>query len=380
MADRVSWETLRPLASFRARRGCAISIYLSLDPSLAATAGDVATRINSLLIEGERRAEATSSRLDHEQRTGLRADFDRLRRFFEAEFDRDGMQGFAAFVAGLDGFWATVELPEPVADSISVGPDVCVAPLVPLANRPDGTLVAHVSREQGRLYSLRNGHLDEVADRTEEQPFGHHDQGGWSQARYARHIDKLVAEHLKTVASELEEQRRAGVPKIVLVCTEDTRASFMEMLSKDARSAVVGWTSVEAHAGAPELLHAVTPVLEEARAKEESEVVDRWREEAGKGGRAAAGWQATLDAASDARVATLLYELGARREAFQCPQCGRASAANGTCPLDGATMEARNDGLDLAGHHTIARGGTALPLRHSHDLEPVEGIGALLRV
>ena len=379
MADRVSWETLRPLASFRARGGCAISMYLDLDPSLAATAGDLATRINSLLIEGERHEAAKSPLLTHEQRVGVKTDFDRLRRFFEAEFDREGMQGFAVFVAGLDDFWATVELPEPVRDMIAVGPDFRVAPLVPLATRPDGTLVAHVSREQGRLYSLRNGHLEEVADRTEEQPYGHHDQGGWSQSRYARHIDKLVAEHLKTVATELEEQRRAGMPKIVLVCTEDTRAGFMETLSKEARSAVVGWTSVEAHAGPPELLQAVTPVLEEARALEESEVVDRWREEAGKGGRAAAGWRDTLDAASDARVATLLYELGARRAAFQCPQCGRASVTNGACPLDGTTMEPRDDGLDLAVHHTIARGGTALPLEHSHDLEPVEGIGALLR-
>src|SRR5207244_4618618 len=114
--------------------------------------------------------------------------------------------------------------------------------------------VGHGSREQGRRYSLRNGHLEEVSDRTEEQPYGHHDQGGWSQSRYARHIDKLVAEHLKTVATELEEQRRAGMPKIVLVCTEDTRPGFLEMLSKDARAAVVGWTNVEAHAGPAELV------------------------------------------------------------------------------------------------------------------------------
>src|SRR5881227_3868480 len=98
MADRVSWETLRPLASFRAKRGCAISMYLDLDPSLAGTAGDVATRINSLLVEGERQEAAKGPRLAHEHRVGLRNDFDRLRRFFESEFDREGMQGFAVLV------------------------------------------------------------------------------------------------------------------------------------------------------------------------------------------------------------------------------------------------------------------------------------------
>src|SRR5438046_2443391 len=78
VADPMSWETLRRLASFRAQRGCAISLYLNLDPTLAATASDVATRINSLLGEGERSEAATSARLDHEQRLGLKADFGRL--------------------------------------------------------------------------------------------------------------------------------------------------------------------------------------------------------------------------------------------------------------------------------------------------------------
>ena len=379
MADGVSWDALRRLAAFRTRRGCAVSLYLDLDPSLAATAGEVSTRINSLLSEGERSEAAAADKLGHEERVALKNDFDRIRRFVATEFDREGMQGLAVFVAGLDGFWSTVELSEPVADAVCIARDFRIAPLVPLAVRPEGTLIAHVSREQGRLYRLRNGHLEEVADRTEEQPYGHHDQGGWSQGRYARHIDKLVAEHLKTVASELEDQRRAGAPKIVLVCAEDIRAEFLEMLSKDARAAVVGWVSVEAHAGPSELLEAVAPVLERARAEEEAAIVGRWREETGRGGRAAAGWEATLDAASDARVATLLYEVGARRAAYQCPECGRASAANGACPLDGRPLELREDGLDLAVRQTIGHGGTALPLRHRQDLEPVEGIGALLR-
>lgn len=379
MAERVSWEALRRLASFRAKRGCAISLYLNLDPSEAATAGEVATRINSLVDQGERSKGATQAGLGHQERLGLKADFERIRSFFETDFDREGMQGFALFAAGLDGAWSTVELPAPVQDAICVGPDFRIAPLVPLVTQQDGTLVAHVSREQGRLYRLRNGRLEEVADRSEEQPYGHHDQGGWSQARYARHVEKLVADHLKTVASELEEQRRAGAPRVVLVGTEDIRADFLEALSKEARAAVVGWTHAEAHARPAELLEAVQPVLEEARAEDEAVIVDRWREEAGKGGRAASGWGDTLDAASDGRVATLLYALGATRDAFQCPQCGRASVTNGACPLDGTTMEQRDDALDLAVRHTVGHGGTALPLRHSKDLEPVEGIGALLR-
>jgi hypothetical protein len=42
-------------------------------------------------------------------------------------------------------------------------------------------------------------------------------------------------------------------------------------------------------------------------------------------------------------------------------------------------MEQRDDGLDLAVHQVLAHGGSVLALRHHRDLEPVDGIGALLR-
>ena len=50
-----------------------------------------------------------------------------------------------------------------------------------------------------------------------------------------------------------------------------------------------------------------------------------------------------------------------------------------TCPLDGTTMEHRDDGLDLAVRLTLAYGGDLLAVEHRQDLDPVEGIGAILR-
>src|SRR3954466_14468389 len=101
VAATVSWDGLRELAGFRAEKGCAISVYVDLDPSVAPTAGDAASRVNSLMHEGEMRAEAAHE-LTHEQREALRADLTRIREFFEREFDRDGSRGVAVFSAGLD--------------------------------------------------------------------------------------------------------------------------------------------------------------------------------------------------------------------------------------------------------------------------------------
>jgi peptide chain release factor subunit 1 len=376
VAGIVNWEQLRQLASFRAEHGCAITLFLNLDPSEVPTAGDAQTRMNALLSTAEK---ADRSELTHDQRQGLKFDFERIERWFDDDFNRDGAQGLAIFSAGLDNFWSTIPLPTPVRDGVKVGREFVLAPLIPLIARADGTIVAVVSRERGQLFRLRSGRLEEIADHSEEQP-GQHDQGGWSQSRYQRHIEKLVQEHLKEVAEELDRSRtRMRSPKIVLVCPEEMRGEFVDELSKEARDALIGFAHVEAHAGPPELLDAVRPVLEQAQVKDEGDVIERWREEAGRNGRAASGWERTLEAASDGRVEVLLAQEGYDRPAFRCPACGRAATTGGSCPLDGTRLEPHDAGLDLAVRQTLAHGGAIWAIRHHEDLAPVEGLGALLR-
>src|ERR1700736_3265589 len=207
MAETVNWEELRRLAEFRAEKGCAISFYVDLDPALTPTAGDADTRVNSLLTEGERNGNATHRGLTHDQRLGLKADFDRIRDYFENEFERDGVQGLAIFSAGLDNVWQPRALVESVPDRVRVGRELHLAPLVPLVGRGEGAIVAVVGRERGELFRLHAGRLEEVVDKTEDLP-GRHDQGGWSQARFQRHIEKLAEEHLREVAEELDRRVR----------------------------------------------------------------------------------------------------------------------------------------------------------------------------
>ena len=379
MARTITWDDLRDLASFEAEKGCAISLYLNLDPTVSPTAGDAHVRLNSLLDEGAKSDGANLRELSHDQREALRGDFDRIRQYFVHEFDRDGAHGVAIFCDSPDNVWRAFPLTEPVHDEIKVNRQLYLAPLVPLVGRGEGALVVVVSREQGRFYRLRGGRLEEVADLSEEQP-RRHDQGGWSQARYQRHVDELAQDHLRSVADELNRLvRRRRAAQVVVITTEGNWAEFSELLAQDTKNALAGWTHGEAHAGAADLLALATPVLERWRADKEKETVERWKEEAGRNGRAASGWEETLEAASDGRVELLLFRDGADREAWRCPACGRAAAAGGNCPLDGRTMERSDDGLDLAVHQTLVHGGTVWAIRHVQDLDPAEGIGAILR-
>jgi len=377
MAATLTWEDVRRLAEYRAQRGRAISLYVDLDPSVTPTPGDAAARVNALLADGHK--DANGRPQSHEEKEALKRDFERIERYFARDFARDGAHGLAIFCAGLDDVWVLLQLPDPVPDEIKVGRDFYVTPLAPLVGRSDGAFVAVVNRERGSLYRLRGGRLEEAADLSEEQP-RRHDQGGWSQSRFQRHVDGLAAEHMREVADEIDRRiRSTRGARLVVVCPEEHRQEFEELLSQEARQALAGWASAEAHAGAAELLDAAAPVLERARGQEEAAQLERWREELGRNGRAVGGWGGTLEAASDARVEVLLYGEQTQRPAWQCPKCGRAVADGGACPLDGTELEERGEGLDLAIHQTLVHGGSALLVREPQDLEPREGIGALLR-
>ena len=374
--ETVTWESLRELATFRAEKGCAISLYVDLDPSAAPTPAGVETRFSSLISELQKDVDTRS--YDHERKQALARDLNRIRVWWDVDFDRDGSHGVALFASSLDGLWRTLELPDPVEDEIRLERELYLAPLVPLVGRGDGALVAAVGRERGQVFRLRDGRLVEVVDQSEEQP-GQHDQGGWSQARYQRHIEKLVHDHLKTVGTEVDRRvRGAGRLAMVVIAPPELRSEFESALSSEAREAIVGWATAEAHATPAELLEVARPLLEQARARQVSEAVERWQAESGRHGRAAAGWAQTLEAASDGRVDVLLVQAGANPQAYRCPKCERGSASPGACPIDGSELERVEDGLDLAVHRVLAFGGSVVTV-DSDSLAGDDGIGALLR-
>jgi peptide chain release factor subunit 1 len=380
VAGSITWEQLRELAAFRAQRGRAVSLYVGLDPSIVPTPGDLAAHTRSLLTRAEREVDEHRDSLSHAERKALAGDLERIAAWFDEEFSREGVRGVAVFAAELAGLFRPLLLPWPVDDDARIAQQLYLAPLVRGVGRGDGAVVAYVGRERGDVYLLRGGQLTPLADETADVP-GRHDQGGWSQGRYERHIETIVDRHLRDVADALDRSVR-GVrgARVVLVGQEETRAGFESLLSNDVRSALLGWASAEAHVDSSGLLEAAKPLLDDWRVGREDELLARWREEAARSGRAATGWDETLQAASDGRVELLLVQDGADRAAYVCPACGRAQAQDGSCPLDGTTMQPADTGLDLAVHQTLTHGGTVEVIGEEHrDLEPVGGVAALLR-
>jgi peptide chain release factor subunit 1 len=377
MATVVTEGLLRELARFRATNGCAISIYVDFDPAAAATIPAEKSKFHSRVDEAKKAADARARERGRECRYALEADFERLKAWGDESFDRDGARALAVFASSADDLFRIVPLVEPVVDGWEVGPELWIAPLAGHVGAGTGALVASVSRERGVVYRLHGGRLEEIVDDSDHVP-GQHDQGGWSQARYQRHIENIVLHHLKAVSEDLDKTVHNRRPHLVIVAPEELRSEIESALSQEVRETIVGWASAEAHVNETELLQIVRPLLDQARAREDEATLEHWQQERGRGGRAAGGWKQTLEAASDERIDVLLVSEGARHQAWTCPQDGRVYADGGKCPLDGTKLEPRDDAVDLAIHHTVLHGGTVVRFG-AGALDDADGIGALLR-
>jgi len=157
VAGTITWEQLRELAAFRARHGCAVSLYVGLDPSIVPTAGDLASHTRSLLARAERQLDERRATLSHDERKGLTRDLERIERWFGSEFSREGVRGVAVFSSEPDDLFLPLPLPSPVEDEARIAQQLYLAPLVRLVGRGEGAVVVYVGRERGDVYHLRDG-------------------------------------------------------------------------------------------------------------------------------------------------------------------------------------------------------------------------------
>src|SRR6478672_7081469 len=190
--NQLSPETLRRLAELRPENEKVVSIYLNLDPTEFASGPARATAINSVLDEAARRA--------REEDPAVREDVERVRELFKT-FDFQGAHGVAVFASTSEDLLEVIKLPRSVDNAVVIDESPFIEPL---AEVQSATLygVVLVNRQVARIFRGSRDRLDEVA-RVDDQVHRRHDQGGWSQARYQRSVEKEAQDHLKNASEEL---------------------------------------------------------------------------------------------------------------------------------------------------------------------------------
>jgi peptide chain release factor subunit 1 len=370
-------EELRRLAEIRLDRPLVLSLYLDLDPTEFATPPARATAVRSLLDEADRQVRDHHD-LPHAERMDLRASLERASSVLEGDLPTEGAQALAIFAAESAELFEVMKLPRPVPSRVAIRRSPLVAPLARLARR-ERWCVALVNRRDARIFRGSPDGLREI-EQIHDLVFGQHDQGGWSQARYQRGIEKEKDDHLKhTVEALMKHFKRRPFERLIVGGPREVVADFESKLHGYLAERLAGRIDVDVEHSSPEqVLEAVQPHFEELEEEREAEALDRL----GEGGRAAIGLEDVLRALNERRVETLLADERYSAEGTCCPSCGwLGPAGERSCPVDETELETLDDLTEAAVELTIQQSAEILVVRRRRDelAERAGGIAALLR-
>jgi peptide subunit release factor 1 (eRF1) len=369
--NQLSPDTLRRLAELRPHEGKVVSIYLNLDPTEFASGAARSTAINSVIDEAARAA--------RDEDPSVREDVERVRDLFKG-FDFQGAHGVAVFACGSEDLLEVIKLPRAVGNAVVIDEAPYVEPLAEVQSDARYGVVL-VNRQIARIFRGSRHRLDEVA-RVEDEVHGRHDQGGWSQARYQRSIEKEATDHLKNAGDELLRlHTRRPFEALFVGAPEAVYKDFCARLHPYLRERVVGRIEIDVeHTGVDEVQHAAKPTIDEYERKLEKDALDRLQQAIASGRRGASGLEDTLAALNEQRVELLLLQDNFDSAGVCCPQCGWLGPSGvQTCPADGTHTVERDDITDLAVRRAITQSAQVVRVRDDARLEPIGSIAAVLR-
>jgi peptide subunit release factor 1 (eRF1) len=376
-AEIVTRGRLRRLAEVRPPNGHVLSLFMNLDPTELPTPPARATAVTSLLTEAAHRVEQTPA--DHDERQAMKADLARLESVLrDGDLAADGTRGVALYACTPADLLEVIRLPHPVRSQAVVGRSPFVEPLVREADR-EIWCVLLANRRAARIFSGVAERLEET-DRLEDDVHRQHDQGGWSQKRYQRSVEKEKDDHVaRTVDVLFAAYKAQPFDHLLIGAPSELVATYEQRLHPYLRERCAGRLSLDVeHAGIEEVRRHATGAADEWTRGAEREALDRLEEAVGRGDRGAARLEPVLDALNQARVELLLVQPGLQAPGFRDPDTDLLFATGGEGP-SGRPLEPVEDVVEAALAKAIEQSADVLAVRHHDDLGPLGGIGAVLR-
>jgi peptide chain release factor subunit 1 len=374
---------LNRIAAAKTDGHAVLSLYLDLDPARFTHLRDRYSELDSVLDEAERRALADGA-LSHADQKALRADVEEVRELVanKEELAPPAARGLAIFRCGPAGIFELMRLPRPVRRLAVVDVAPFIEPLAGLA-APERWCVLLVSRRSGRLFCGTREKLEEVED-VRDDVHGRHHQGGWSQARFQRGIEREADDHIRTTAEVLFEQlQHSPFDKLLIGGPSEIHGRVEGALHADLRRRLAGHLEIDVErASADEVHQRALPLIEATERGHEREALEQLREGMAPDGHAATGLGEVLELLSERRVQTLLVAAGFSAPGFACPRCGWlvSETDGGTCPADGTALERREDMVESAIAAALAQDAGVLIVRHEREqLEELAPAAALVR-
>lgn len=315
-----------------------------------------------------------------------------------ARLDAHRPRGKGLLLFAASGLWREYTVPVPLPNRVRYGrPDVHSA-LWALDEYEPYAIVA-VDREHARMMLAYLGQTTVVEEealqldtsdwrfKAGRQPtFAKRSGTGASRGTQRDTFEARVDDHVRRFwqgAAQAASQmlRESRIRRLIIGGPEEAAHAVRDLLTEEARRAVVGLVPLPTRADQHEVRARTLPVAQADEHRREQALVSEVLDLAAAGGGGVVGAQATLDALVREQVMTVVADRDLEGDAWHCDRCGYvgASAVEG-CPACGGPVRRLplTQAVPLLAHRNAARveivaGDAAAPLRR-HG-----GLGALLR-
>jgi peptide chain release factor subunit 1 len=321
-------------------------------------------------------------------RNALIKDQQQIERYVEGLVRRiynEEMNGMAIFSCSGSGTFLTYPSIISFENECFISDVPILRPLVQLSSQYHNTLVVMVDTDSARLFEVSlEGLMAESS--IENYVPGRHDQGGWAQMRYQRHIKDHMNRHHKEVAEQLTELFDTGIWKrIVLIGQDRILANFKVFLPERVKQQYMDSFSMDFSEERSKVLRRVFERLLQNEKDEVNHQIQALKERTPRGGLATFGLNRTLEALNTGQVHTLYFLISFTLPGGKCHRCGSlvlthpaGPSSSARCPLCKGEVVTVDLGEEMM-RSVLCQDGEVKWVEENDVLKEHEGVGASLR-
>ena len=378
-------DQLNRLAAFEPSPYPVVSLYLNTQPN------QVGRDNFQAFVRKELKARALTYPARSPEREMLERDMERIARFLENDIQASA-NGVAIFACDAGELFETVQLNAPLDDHwLYIGDQPHLYPLARLAAQFPRYAVVLADTQRTRILVMADGGVaaDTAIDGVKTRRTS---QGGWSQARYQRHIENYHLLHIKEVVAALEKiVTNEGIDRIVIAGDVVVLPLLREQMSKPLAEKVVDELSLASDSAQDAVIKTTLESLRKVDQDSDRAKVDAAVGAYRAGGLGVVGPDATLLALTNGQVDELLLTASlANLKDLQASRAAAMAIANdagiaepavepsaaGEPARAGIGTVRLADELVTKAHQTAAR---VCFIEDATLLEPFGGVAATLR-
>ena len=253
-------DLMRRLAEIESRDAPILSVYVDTRPEAQ---GERPGERNELTVVRARLDAISDGLAAHgTARESFDADRKRIAELLETE-EINATDGVAVFACSHIGLWEAIGAQTQFDTQVAAGPTAELFQLARLLDDAVSAVVAVVDTNTCRLFVTRRGGMAERRGLDEETAeHTRHDTGGWSQARFQRHIDMQDRRFAAEAAEAIGRLVRREKPDHVLLAGDERAISVLDpALPEHVRPLVEHVARIDMRATPEDVRHEIAPIL-----------------------------------------------------------------------------------------------------------------------